>query len=290
MAVTFSWPTDTRRITSGYGQRWGRLHSGTDIADSGYHEVFATADGTVTTSVHSNSYGEYIILEHEVDGIIWESLYAHMRSRSRRVFKGDRVRQGQTIGVMGNTGNSTGQHLHFELHRGRWNSQRSNSVNPTDYLEKEISIDYYATGDLGPAIGNLQSLLNKLGFYHGAIDNSFGPLTEQAVRDFQQDQNITVDGYVGPITQARLTTAIKTYPLPDGVYNRWRHGRQQLDAVKQIQRALNAANFRVGTVDGYYGPKTEDAIRRFQSMYSDLKVDGVYGPNTKAKLDEEVND
>ncbi|AYP68841.1 N-acetylmuramoyl-L-alanine amidase precursor [Bacillus phage vB_BpsM-61] len=70
-------------------------------------------------------------------------------------------------------------------------------------------------------------------------------------------------------------------PLPTGVYSRRQHGDRSLNAVRQIQTFSNAINFNVGTVDGRYGPRTEDAIRRFQSMYAALTVDGVYGPNTR---------
>lgn len=72
------------------------------------------------------------------------------------------------------------------------------------------------------------------------------------------------------------------YPLPDGVYRVGSKGA----AVKQIQNALNAANFKCGAADGVYGAKTADAVRRFQSMYAGLKADGIFGPNTKKKLAE----
>lgn len=75
------------------------------------------------------------------------------------------------------------------------------------------------------------------------------------------------------------------YTLPSGVLRRGAKGQ----AVRQLQTALNAANFRVGTVDGDYGPKTEDAVRRFQSVHLPREVDGVYGPNTRKALDKAVN-
>ncbi|QNM43765.1 N-acetylmuramoyl-L-alanine amidase [Shouchella clausii] len=77
----------------------------------------------------------------------------------------------------------------------------------------------------------------------------------------------------------------KKYPLPSGVLKRGSKG----EAVRQLQTALNAANFRVGNVDGDYGPKTEDAVRRFQSVYLPREVDGIYGPNTQKELDKVVN-
>lgn len=79
------------------------------------------------------------------------------------------------------------------------------------------------------------------------------------------------------------------YPLPNGVYSRRAHGNKSLNAVKQIQRALNAANFKCGAVDGYYGAKTEDAVRRFQMVHDAYNVDGVYGKRTKTRLNKVVN-
>src|SRR5690625_3306372 len=79
------------------------------------------------------------------------------------------------------------------------------------------------------------------------------------------------------------------YPLPNGVYSRRAHGNRSLNAVKQIQRALNAANFKCGAVDGYYGAKTEDAVRRFQMVHDAYNVDGIYGKRTKTRLNKVVN-
>lgn len=81
------------------------------------------------------------------------------------------------------------------------------------------------------------------------------------------------------------TSTKKKYPLPNGVLKRGSKG----NSVKQLQRALNAANFNCGAVDGIYGAKTEDAVRRFQMVYDAYNVDGIYGPRTKTRLDKKVN-
>lgn len=70
------------------------------------------------------------------------------------------------------------------------------------------------------------------------------------------------------------------YPLPSGILKRGSKGAD----VKLLQNALNAVNFRCGEADGIYGPKTEDAVRRFQKVYLPYEVGGVYGPNTMEKL------
>ncbi|MGG5787889.1 M23 family metallopeptidase [Bacillus pretiosus] len=131
----FIYPTDTTRITSGFrGSRPD--HHGIDLAEPGYHPIYAAASGQVSRSYYSSSYGECIMIVNNIDGVKWETVYAHMRSGSRTVNVGDYVTQGQTIGVMGNTGDSSGQHLHFEMHKGGWDINKSNAVNPLDYLGK----------------------------------------------------------------------------------------------------------------------------------------------------------
>ncbi|MEH7360665.1 MULTISPECIES: N-acetylmuramoyl-L-alanine amidase [Priestia] len=76
------------------------------------------------------------------------------------------------------------------------------------------------------------------------------------------------------------TPPSEQYPLPNGILKQGDSG----EAVKQIQRALNAVNFKVGSVDGIYGVQTKDAVRRFQLVYFPYDVDGIYGPQTKNKL------
>jgi len=76
------------------------------------------------------------------------------------------------------------------------------------------------------------------------------------------------------------TPPSEQYPLPNGILKQGDSG----EAVKQLQKALNAVNFKVGSVDGIYGVQTKDAVRRFQLVYLPYDVDGIYGPQTKNKL------
>lgn len=146
MSKTFIWPTNTKRVTSPFGYRThpltgarGSHHNGIDIAKSGSRPIFAAAEGVVRRSYLSSSYGETIMLEHEINGDTWETVYAHMERNSRRFNDGEKVKQGDVIGRMGSTGNSTGQHLHFEIHKGGlWNMAKSNAVDPEQYLEKDL--------------------------------------------------------------------------------------------------------------------------------------------------------
>lgn len=98
------------RIHPIYGTR--RHHNGTDIAAPKNTPIGAAKSGLVTTSQYSSSYGHYVVITHS-DG--YQTLYAHMTKRAVSV--GDIVSQGQTIGYVGSTGASTGNHLHLEV----WN-------------------------------------------------------------------------------------------------------------------------------------------------------------------------
>ncbi|WP_026692595.1 murein hydrolase activator EnvC family protein [Peribacillus kribbensis] len=115
-------------ISSGFGARWGENHPGVDIAGSGYVPIVAAADGVVSRSYLSSTYGNVVFISHSINGQVYTTVYAHMSQRLATT--GQVVAKGQQIGVMGSTGESTGQHLHFELHRGEWNYAKSNAINP----------------------------------------------------------------------------------------------------------------------------------------------------------------
>jgi murein DD-endopeptidase MepM/ murein hydrolase activator NlpD len=128
---TFTRPA-TGPLTSDYGPRSGGMHYGIDIGKrANVVPIVAAANGTVSKSYVSKSYGETIFIKHIVDGQQWETVYAHMISGSRRVKEGEQVKKGQVIGLMGSTGQSTGPHLHFEIHKGGWTQSKSNAVSPT---------------------------------------------------------------------------------------------------------------------------------------------------------------
>lgn len=121
--------------TSEFGPRWGTFHYGIDFAKAGSVKNKAAASGVVSRSYTSDSYGEVVFIVHEINGQTYETVYAHMKSGSRAVQVGDKVTTGQFLGWMGSTGNSTGQHLHFEVHKGRWNAEKSNAVDPVLFLK-----------------------------------------------------------------------------------------------------------------------------------------------------------
>ncbi|SMP11068.1 M23 family metallopeptidase [Shimia sagamensis] len=112
------------RYTSGYGMRWGRMHKGTDFAARYGTPIYATADGVVTHAGWLSGYGRLVKIKHD-HGI--ETRYAHQAKI--RVKVGQRVSRGDHIGDMGNSGRSTGTHLHYEV---RVNGR---AVNPMTFIK-----------------------------------------------------------------------------------------------------------------------------------------------------------
>lgn len=112
--------------TSGFGYRWGVLHGGIDIANSIGTPILAAADGVVIDVGPTAGYGAWVKLKHS-DGTV--TLYGHINSWLVAV--GDRVMAGDQIATMGNRGNSTGPHLHFEVLLGG-----TDRVDPVGWLSK----------------------------------------------------------------------------------------------------------------------------------------------------------
>ena len=103
-----------RHISSPWGPRWGGHHNGIDLIGAKIGDpVRAFADGMVVTARHDPAAGNFVRLDH---GQNVHTRYLHMHSLSVRA--GQRVTKGQIIGTYGNTGDSTGPHLHFEVRRG----------------------------------------------------------------------------------------------------------------------------------------------------------------------------
>ncbi|GIJ26136.1 hypothetical protein Vqi01_12980 [Micromonospora qiuiae] len=123
-----SWviPMAGATITSCYGPRWGTLHAGIDFALPAGTPVRAAFGGTVTKAGDvGDGYGISVFVDH---GNGYFTHYAHLSTA--RVSVGDKVSTGQTIGLEGSTGDSTGPHLHFEVHQG----QMWNQIDPAPFL------------------------------------------------------------------------------------------------------------------------------------------------------------
>ena len=126
------------RISSEYGWRKNpvsgvnKLHAGTDFAAPAGTPIYAAASGYVQVAGWSSGgYGNYVIIYHGKmsDGNQYSTLYGHMRSVATSA--GKYVQQGEVIGYVGSTGNSTGNHLHLEVWKG---GSKANAVNPRGYI------------------------------------------------------------------------------------------------------------------------------------------------------------
>ncbi len=118
----YIWPlSGGYSITSQFGARWGRMHEGVDLGTSPGSNVLAADGGIVTYAGYSGAYGYLVVVDHQ-NGV--ETRYAH--NSSVLVSKGDEVFQGMHIAESGNTGRSTGPHLHFEI---RINGAAKNPLN-----------------------------------------------------------------------------------------------------------------------------------------------------------------
>lgn len=117
-------------ISSGFGKRKDPLnnrsayHTGIDFRGDKGEKIYATADGVVSNAFRNGGYGNYLLIDH---GNGYASAYAHLQKYV--VHKGDRIKRGQLIGLIGNTGRSTGSHLHYEI------MLNGTAVNPYKFLK-----------------------------------------------------------------------------------------------------------------------------------------------------------
>lgn len=132
----FTMPTDSKQVTSVYGQRWGRLHAGLDIKVYIGDTIRAAFDGKVRiVKYDARGYGKFVVIRHP-NGL--ETYYGHL---SKQLVKENQdVKSGEPIGLGGNTGRSTGSHLHFETRLC------GISINPAelfDFKNQDVTDDYY---------------------------------------------------------------------------------------------------------------------------------------------------
>ena len=132
-------------------------------------------------------------------------------------------------------------------------------------------------GASGTAVRQLQTALKEAGFDPGPIDGEFGPATETAVRAFQSEKGIAVDGVVGAITWLNIDEdAVFSHP----VLRRGATG----NAVRRVQKRLTLAGYDAGDVDGIFGARTEAGVKALQRG-SGLVEDGIVGPHTWDAID-----
>lgn len=136
----------TYSLSSAYGPRVhpifgvGRMHEGDDYAAAPGTPIHAVAAGTVIhAGANIGQPGTLVVVEHELDGEVWTSWYLHMYAEDIAVAEGDTVAAGQLIGLVGSAGNSTGPHLHLEIHEGPGTGGAA--VDPGAWLAERGAVD-----------------------------------------------------------------------------------------------------------------------------------------------------
>lgn len=292
------------RDTFGARRSHGKGHQGQDVFAKKGTPVVAAASGTVryvnwTSRSHLNpSRCCSVVIGHE-DG--WQSRYLHLDNDrpgtddgkgwgiAPGIVPGARVEAGQLIGWVGDSGNAeeTGPHLHFELldpgrvHANPFEALILAGGNPPPVSIGAVDLQLggdglLRRGDRGDDVRRLQEVLAGLGYDLGDADGIFGPRTAAAVREFQADLGIGVDGLVGPETLGRLTDSSSEESSVVGLGSRG-------ETVREAQRLLEALGFSPGPVDGVFGPRTLGAVLEYQRSQG-LTVDGLAGPQTLNQL------
>ena len=192
-------------------------HNGIDLVanvngKSGFDYIVAHSDGIVIdcrntynkTDSTGNSYGNYVKIKHD-NG--YYTLHGHIKYNSVTVKKGEKVKKGQVIGYMGNTGHSFGAHDHFEVR-----NTKDERIDPTPYIDADLpNIKFNLTRTLkkgckGNDVKELQKILVSKGYSCGKYgsDGSFGNDTLKAVKSYQKVNKLSVDGLVGPATAHKI--------------------------------------------------------------------------------------
>jgi peptidoglycan hydrolase-like protein with peptidoglycan-binding domain len=151
---------------------------------------------------------------------------------------------------------------------------------------KRSNANYLSKGDEGENVRVLQERLRLAGFYYGNATGIFGPITEEAVKRFQNAYKLDADGIVGPATLGKLPPVNvgggEDAPKAAVERDKLRVGDRG-EAVRILQEQLIKAGYLQGEPNGYFGPYTADAVRRFQAA-NYLAPSGIAGPTTRAKL------
>lgn len=266
-------------ITSGVGPRWGSSHKGIDIGASRGARIVATRSGTVTrasiTCSHNygkqvgqdtcgGGYGNYIYIDHG-DG--YTSRYAHLTNISVKV--GDKVSGGQMIGTVGSTGNSTGNHLHFEI---RLNDR---PVDPEQYVSSSgpsaVSPDYDDT--------SYSEDIDLPDGYYGTVEAGGTTIGQRVSGVTTQPVHAFVNIYVGDNQLLLATTPARPNVIQSFEYTRLEGaGESAIFTVfdrnwEEIEAALSANFDNINIEYGYYGTGVKSKLVRHRLLSYNLSFE-----------------
>lgn len=169
-------------ITSEFGNRdspggvGSTEHKGIDFGDDLGSPINAAADGTVVAAGSAEGFGQWVVIDHKIDGNKWSTVYGHVTPDGIKVKKGDTVKAGDQIAELGNEGTSTGPHLHFET----WDGGRFSGGEAVDPKEA-VSGEYQSSGGGDADIANASS-----GGSCGGDDDSGGGGGAEATGDVKE--------------------------------------------------------------------------------------------------------
>ena len=165
----------TYRISSPYGSRNDpfsgarKSHRAVDFAGEMYTPIYAIADGEVVrVGWDPDGYGNWVVVNHNIDGTIYSSLYAHMEGDGVYVSLGQQVKKGQKIAAIGTAGNSTGPHLHLEIWEGGRFSGGTN-IDPIPFLGGNHTVGGGST-TLSACTGDDSTVLTGANGVQGSFD------------------------------------------------------------------------------------------------------------------------
>lgn len=173
-----------------------RAHQGCDISNSPDRRVWAAAEGYVRLKGYNDTAGNYVIIRHPSGK---ETNYSHLAKV--HVLHKENVKQGQVIGIKGETGGARGIHLHFEISKGYWSNNLSNKLDPLLHF-------------VDPVTMKTQSILKNLG-YDVVVDGHYGIKTFSAVALYQKRAGLEPDGFAGRATVARMNLEEKPLVATD---------------------------------------------------------------------------
>ncbi|HZG73637.1 MAG TPA: peptidoglycan DD-metalloendopeptidase family protein [Chondromyces sp.] len=182
-------------ISDVYGSRNGK-HKAIDVAAETGTPVYSAGQGVVTKSYFSDTYGNAIFIKHESG---YEAVYAHLDERG--VEEGEKVEKGQVIGTVGNTGRSTGAHLHFELHLGEWTYDKDHAIDPALIFGQAVKGMYVAGNQSSPldaveTASNLSAYMVKSGDTLWGIAAQYKTTVEKIQHTNQLKQTVIFPGQV----------------------------------------------------------------------------------------------
>lgn len=173
------WPVANYTLSSPYGARSGGFHYGDDLAAPLGTPIVAAGDGTVMAAGAASGFGQWIIIDHIINGTKVSTVYGHMYPDGMFVHTGAIVKQGQHIANVGANGEATGPHCHFEV----WPGGRltgGHAVDPASYVNGNASstgsvenVDNSSTGGVNPfdPIGSTGNMINGIWKFLGFLIN-----------------------------------------------------------------------------------------------------------------------